>query len=106
MDLHGDLAGSEIKGYLLIEHARNHQTHDLALACSKRVVSFSQFGELTVLLASCPVALQSQMDSVQQVLVAERFGQKLHRARFHGFHRHGYISMTGYEDDRNPYTRV
>src|SRR5580692_7524895 len=100
MDLHGDLAGSEIKGYLLIEHARNHQTHDLALARSKRLVSFSQFSELTLLLARCPVALQSQMDSVQQFLVAERLGQELHRAGFHGFHRHRNISMSGYEDDR------
>src|SRR5579864_8121964 len=105
MDLHGDFAGSEIKSYLLIEHARNHQAHDLALACGKRLVALSQLGELTLLLARRPVALQSLLDSVQQVLVAERLGQELHRAGFHGIHRHRDISMTGYEDDRNPDTR-
>src|SRR5580700_773042 len=106
MDLHSDFAGSEIKSHLLIEHARNHQTHDLALACRKRLVPLLQFGELTLLLARCPIALQSLMDSIQQVLVAEWLGQELHRAGFHGFHRHRNISMTADENDRNPDTRV
>src|ERR1017187_3306659 len=36
MDLHGDFAGSELKRNLLIEHARNYQSHDFALAWGQR----------------------------------------------------------------------
>src|SRR5260370_9003733 len=106
MDLHGDFAGPELRSYLLIEHARNHQAHDLALACGHRLVALSQLGKLTLLLARHPVAIQSLVDRIQQVLVSERLGQELHRTGFHGLHRHRNISMPGDEDDRNPDARV
>ena len=32
MDLHGDFAGSQLSGDLLVEHAGNDEGHDLALA--------------------------------------------------------------------------
>src|SRR6266478_5802653 len=106
MDLHGDFAGSELKSYLLIEQARNYQGHDFALACGQRLVALSQLAKLTLLLARHPVAIQSLVDRIQQVLVPERLRQKLHRTGFHGLHRHRNISMTGDEDDGNPDARV
>src|SRR6266849_6272501 len=106
MDLHGDFAGPEIKSYLLIEHARNHQAHDFALACGQRLVPFSQLGKVTLLLARHTVTIQSLADRIQQVLVPERFGQKLQGTGFHGLHRHRNISMTGNEDDGNLDARV
>ena len=48
MNLHGDFAGPELKGYLLIEHARNHQAYELVLACGQRIVALSQLGKLMV----------------------------------------------------------
>ncbi len=46
------------------------------------------------------------MDSIQQVLVPEGLGKELHRAGFHGLHRHRNISMPGDEDDGNPDARI
>src|SRR6266446_6467027 len=106
MDLHCDFAGSEIKGYLLVEHARNNQAHDFALARGQLVVAFSQLGEATLLLASYTVAIQSLANRIQQVLVPERLGQKLHGTGFHGLHRHRNIPMTGDEDDGDSNARV
>src|SRR3981189_890621 len=57
LDLHRDFAGPEIKSYLLIEHAPDHQTHNLALACGQRFMALSQSGQLTLMLACRPVAI-------------------------------------------------
>src|SRR6266550_9600135 len=46
------------------------------------------------------------VDSIQQVLVPEGLGKELHRAGFHGLHRHRNISMPGDEDDGNPDARI
>ena len=47
-------------------------------------VTLSQLGKLTLLLARHPVAIQSLVDCIQQVLVAERLGQEFDRTGFHG----------------------
>jgi Outer membrane efflux protein len=39
------------------------------------------------------------LDRVEQLLIPEGLGQKFHRARLHGLHRHGNVPMTGDEDD-------
>src|SRR6202011_1839481 len=106
MDLHGDFAGPQVKSYLLIEHSRNYQGHNLTLACSQSRVALSQLGKLNPLLTRYPVAIQILVDRIHQVLVPERLGQKLHGARFHGLHRHRNISMTGDEDDRDLETGI
>src|SRR5260221_1195798 len=101
MNLHGDLADTELKSYLFIEHTRNHQAHDFALALAQGLVAMSQRGKVTALTACRAVAIQSLVDRIQQVLVFEGFSQKLHSTRFHGPHRHRNISMTGDENDGN-----
>src|ERR1035437_8500167 len=106
MDLEGDFAGSELKRALLIEHARNYQSHDFALAWGERFVVLSQLAKFALLLTRHPIAIQSLMNRIQQILVPERLGQELHRPGFHGLHRHRNISMTGDEYDRNPDARV
>src|ERR1700730_4428742 len=99
MDLHSDLADPELKSYLLVEQARDHQAHDLALALAQSLVAFSQLGNPALLLSRRTVAVQSLMDRIQQFLVQDRLRQKLHGPRFHGLHRHWNISMTGNKDD-------
>src|SRR6266550_4284797 len=66
----------------------------------------AQLSKVTLLLAHHAVALESLMDRIQQVLIAERLGQELHRTGLHGLHRHRDISMTGDEDDGNVDVRV
>src|SRR5439155_24629774 len=46
MHLDGDLAGAELGGDLLVQHARYHQAHDLALARRQQVVPFAQTREI------------------------------------------------------------
>ena len=57
LNLHSDFAGPKFPSDLLIEHARNHQAHDLALACGQRLVSCSQLGKASLLLARRLVAI-------------------------------------------------
>jgi hypothetical protein len=64
---------------LLVEHARNHQTHDLALARGQRLVALAQPGKVTLLLAHHR-SLRCPVNCIQQVLVQEGLGQELHRA--------------------------
>jgi hypothetical protein len=106
LDLDGDFTGPELESYLFIEHARNHQAHDLTLARRPQLVAPLQLAKPGLLLAHHPVAIQSLVDRIQQVLVPEGLGQELHRFGFHGLHRHRNISMTRDEDDGNPDTRV
>src|ERR1700752_1545297 len=51
MDLDGDFTGSKFESYLFVEHTRNHQAHDLALARCQRLVALSQLSKLMSLLA-------------------------------------------------------
>jgi hypothetical protein len=41
------------------------------------------------------------MDGIEQILIPEWFGQKFHRAVFHGPNRHRNISVSRDEDDRD-----
>src|SRR5207253_837408 len=104
--LHSDFTGPKVISDLLIEHARNHQSHDLALACRQRFVAVSQLAKVTLLLTRHTVSVQSLVDRIQQVLVPEGLSQELHRAGFHGPHAHRNISMPGDEDDGNPDARI
>src|ERR1700682_1527537 len=84
-----------------MQHTRNYQDHNFALASGQQLVPLSQLAKLALLLAHHPVAIQGLMDRIQQVLIAEWLGEKLYRTGFHGLHTHGNISMTGDKDDRN-----
>src|ERR1700726_3115958 len=106
MYLHCNFAGTEIKGYLLVEHPRDDQTHDFTLARRQPFVAASQLRKITLLLPRHTVAIQGLLNCNQQGLVLERLGQKLHGTGFHGLHRHRNISMPGDEDDGDPDARV
>jgi hypothetical protein len=59
----------QLCGYLLIEYARNHQAHDLALAHRQPLVALSKLGEVALVLTHDVVASQSPVDRIQQVAV-------------------------------------
>ena len=106
MHLDGDLAGAELGGDLLVQHARHHQAHDLALARRQQVVPFAQAREILFAFPRDAVEIQGLLDSVQQVLLPEGLRQELHRSRFHRLHAHGNVAMTGEEDDGNMNARL
>jgi hypothetical protein len=75
------------------------QGHHLKLTRCKRLQLGFQLGHAFISLPPLAIALQCVGDGVKQVLVAERLGQEIDRARFHGPHRHGDVAMRGDEDD-------
>src|SRR5215470_13309380 len=46
------------------------------------------------------VSRHPNLDRIEQLLVAERLGQKLDGSRLHRPHAHGDVAVTGDEDDR------
>jgi hypothetical protein len=65
-------------------------------------MTLSQFGKLSLLLLRYPIAIQSLVNRIQQVLIQEGLSKEFHRAGLHGLHRHRNISVTSDEDDGNP----
>src|SRR5271170_8044081 len=106
MDLDGDFADAEIGSNLLIQHSRYHHIHHFALAHGQQPVMTSQVYKCTLPLEPYLVAIQSLVDRIQQVMIAEGLGQKLYRARFHSPHRHWNVSVPGDEDDGDVDTRL
>jgi hypothetical protein len=78
MKLDSFLGDSQFCADLFIEHSRNDTCHHFALKRRKRFVMRTQMRELCLQLA--PDCL---LDGVEQILLAERFGEKLDRAGFH-----------------------
>jgi hypothetical protein len=62
---------------------------------------YANFIKFRALLPEFAVAGNGFLNSAQQVLTANWFGQELMRPFFHRAHRHRNIAVTGNEDDRN-----
>ena len=58
-----------------------------------------QVRELLLALARDAVEVQRLLNGIQEILVPEGLGEKLHRPGFHCLHRHRNVAMTGDEDD-------
>ena len=52
-------------------------------------------------IAVARIALERALDPVDEILIAEGLLQKVERSVLHGFHRHGNVTVSGDEDDRN-----
>src|SRR5438132_9431464 len=94
--LHGDLAGAEIRCDLLVQHARGHHRHDLALAGSQRLVTAAQIRKLFLPLTCDAIQLERLPDRVEQLLVAETLHEELDRPRPDGLQRHGDVATTAH----------
>src|ERR1700756_4741145 len=53
------------------------------------------------MLTSQPIALESLMNGIQQILGSKWFGQELHGTRLHGFNTHRNVPMTRNKDYRD-----
>src|SRR5712691_7399331 len=69
------------------------------LALRQQVVPCTLFGNLSLVLSICAVALDRLVNRIEQHLVAKRFGQKLNRTGLHRLHRHRDVTMAGDEDN-------
>src|SRR5215469_6317858 len=102
LDLYSYLAGSKFTSDLLVQLARNHEAHHVALTRSQRTVALLKIRCPGATLACQAVPLQRLLNRVEEILVSKGFRQKLHRTRLHRLHRHRNISVTSDEDDGNP----
>jgi hypothetical protein len=51
--------------------------------------------------ATRAIFVERKLDGVEQILVADRLGEELDRARLHGPHRHRDVAVASDEDDRD-----
>src|SRR5260370_23273283 len=89
MDLHGHLANLEVGSDLLVESTGDHESHDFPLPCGQRLEPLLQFGDYRGAVAPGAIPLDSELDRIDELLIAERLGQELDGAGFHGTDRPG-----------------
>ena len=102
MVLHGPLADAEIGGNVLAGVPREHEIEYLALARGEtgetrrcRVAPRGQLGRIAHLL-------QRVIDTGEQLLVADRLLEEIHRPCVHRPHRHVHVAIAGDHDRRQP----
>src|SRR5215475_13219056 len=83
MHLHRGFGDADIVGNLLVQATGHDMEHDLTLARAERVEALSEPSQGLVILPSGPIACESRLDSLNEVLVTERFCQELHGTALH-----------------------
>src|SRR6266852_8548543 len=101
MDLYGDLTGSQFSGNLFIRPAGDHQRENLLFTRGQRFKPLPQLCNFRLFLTSGAVAFQGKLNRIQQILIAEWFGQELDRSRLYCPHGHGDIAVAGDKYDWN-----
>src|SRR5215813_5352065 len=76
LDFDAKFGGPQPSGNLPVEQAAHNKHQYFAFALRQRVVPCSLFGNLSLLLSICVVALDGLVNRIEQRLVAKRFGQK------------------------------
>src|SRR4029077_3826845 len=98
MDLEGYLTDAELSRSLLVEEAADDQRQHVPLSRCQRRIALQKGAHLGTLEACVAVLSQTSLHSVQQIVVAERFGQKVHRAALDGANGRWDVSIAGNED--------
>src|ERR1700740_683782 len=101
VSLYGQFADAELCSDLFVEQAGDNLFKNFPLPRAQRVKALLKFRYFRPLLASGAVAGDRSLNRLQQILAAERLGQKLHRACLHGLYRHRNVAMASDEDDGN-----
>src|SRR6516225_302475 len=99
MHLHCRFGDADIVGNLLVQATGHHMEHDLALAGTELVETLSEPSQGLITLPSGSIARDSRLDSLNEVLVAERFCQELHSTALHCLDGHRHIGVRCDEDD-------
>jgi hypothetical protein len=91
--LHGRFANAQLPGDLFVETTADDQAHYFLFARTERFVPLAQFRRLGPLFTGRTVSIDGLLDSVQEILISEWFGEKLHRPGFHGAYRHLNVAV-------------
>src|SRR6266540_3213794 len=101
MQLHRDLAHTQLRRYLLVHEASRHQPGHLLLARSKCLIKSSHPCQFAFVLASSAIPLKCNSNGVQHILITEWLGEELDSAGLHCPHRHWYVTMARQTYDWN-----
>ncbi len=101
VDFDRDLADADIACDLLVKAAGHNQGHHLALTRGQRFEARPQHRDRLFVLQPGAISRKTQLDRIQQILIAERLSQELDRAPFHRLHGHRNVTVSGDEDNRN-----
>src|ERR1700749_3642361 len=99
MNLDGRFGDADISSYLFVEPPACDLHHDLAFARAQRFKSFSNRLLCSLIVEASLIACKADLDGVDQILIAERFRQKLNCASFHRLNRHWNVAIPGDEND-------
>jgi Histidine kinase-, DNA gyrase B-, and HSP90-like ATPase len=100
MNLHCNLADVEIVRNLLVHAPADDKRHDLSFARRQRAKALMQFRHGLGVAAPGTVALDPQLDGIEQFLIMEWLGQELNRSGLDRPHRHRNVAVSGDEHDR------
>src|SRR5690348_7097001 len=101
MNLHRVFRSSELVSNLFVEHAGNDHGDHLLLARRQGVVTLFEVIYFFLPFTSFAVFRQGDANSIQQILVAEWFGEEFNGSSLHSSNTHGNIAVAGDEDDRH-----
>ena len=101
MHLHRRFGDADVVGNLLVQVTGHDMDHDLSLAGSERVEALSEASQSLITLPSGSIACESRLDSLNEVLVTERFCQELYGTALHCLDGHRHIGVRCDEDDRH-----
>ena len=64
VDFHSGLTGSDFRGNLLIQHSRNHESHNFPLSRSQRLITVPQTVDFRLLFARGAIPLEGLLNCV------------------------------------------
>src|SRR5258706_4345113 len=99
MDFDSFLADAKFESNLFVKHAGDHQHHHFSLSRRQRIETRTQVREFSAVFSGTLIATNRERNGVEQILIAERLGEKLYRAGLHRLYRHRYIAVAGDKDD-------
>src|SRR5712692_5642768 len=105
MNANRDLAGSEVGGGLLVREDCDHEGKDLSLARREKSVMLLQLGQFGSLLPRFSINGNCGVNRLQQLLLAERFRQKLDRPGLHRTKRRSNVAMNRDENNQRTISR-
>ena len=94
------LAERQLAGNLLVAQTGGDKAQHLRFARCQRCQAGLQNRQAVLNLPLVAHLIKRHRHRVEQILVTERLGQEIDRARFHGAHRHLDVAMRRHEDHR------
>src|SRR4249920_1120076 len=94
MHLDCGLGDPDIKGNLFAKPAARNLNHDLALPGAERGETLPEVRQSFFIFPPRTIARKTELNGVEEVLVAERLGQKLNGTPLHRLHGHRDIAVS------------